>query len=237
MLPIRPLDLTEAHTALHTAGDLFWWLTHGKPPGIMPGFAQSLTEDERWDLINFLRTLSAGYQARIIDERIVARSPWLAAPDFSYVTAAGSSGTLKDFRGARVVLLVVGTPALLRERLGELEAQRESLKQAGAALLIVGAGEKLEEAALAESAVVEGAEEIIASYHLLRRTLSNADMRDAGDGAAHIEFLIDKFGYVRARWVPNESPRGWRDSERLREQIVALAKEERMRPPPDDHVH
>ena len=38
-LPLPPADLTEPHTALHTAGDIFWWLTHGKPPGVMPGFA------------------------------------------------------------------------------------------------------------------------------------------------------------------------------------------------------
>lgn len=236
-LPIRPLDLTEEHTALHTAGDLFWWLTHGKPPGIMPGFAQSLSEDERWDLINFLRALSAGYQARIIGERIVPRRPWLAAPDFSYVTASGASGTLKDFRGTRVVLLVIGTPALLRERMNELQAQRAALKQAGAALLVIGADENLESGPLGESVVVEGAEEILATYHLLRRTLGNADMRDTGKAAAHIESLIDRFGYLRARWLPGENARGWRDWRLLREQIVALAKEEPTRPPPDDHVH
>ena len=30
----------------------------------MPGFAQSLEEEERWDIINFLRALSAAERAR-----------------------------------------------------------------------------------------------------------------------------------------------------------------------------
>jgi putative copper resistance protein D len=60
--------LTAKHSADHTAGDLFWWLTHGvKKDGAltpMPGFGASLEEEERWDMINFLRTLSAAERAR-----------------------------------------------------------------------------------------------------------------------------------------------------------------------------
>ena len=37
-LPRRPADLTAPHTAEHTAGDMFWWLTHGIPAGGMPPF-------------------------------------------------------------------------------------------------------------------------------------------------------------------------------------------------------
>ena len=28
-LPIKPADLSAPHTALHTPGDLYWWITHG----------------------------------------------------------------------------------------------------------------------------------------------------------------------------------------------------------------
>ena len=55
-----PPDLTARHANAHTAGDLFWWLSHGvKPTSAMPGFSQSLSVEERWDLINFLRALSS----------------------------------------------------------------------------------------------------------------------------------------------------------------------------------
>ncbi|MBH0178092.1 MAG: cytochrome C, partial [Nitrospira sp.] len=38
-LPKQPVDLlTEPHTAMHTAGDFFHWLTYGRFNGIMPAF-------------------------------------------------------------------------------------------------------------------------------------------------------------------------------------------------------
>jgi putative copper resistance protein D len=54
----RPADLSAPHTADHTPGDLFWWVTHGLGLA-MPAFGDQLSVDERWDLINFVRTLSA----------------------------------------------------------------------------------------------------------------------------------------------------------------------------------
>ena len=60
----KPVDLTAPHANAHTAGDLFWWLGYGVKETAMPGFSQSLSEEERWDLINFLRALSGGDRAR-----------------------------------------------------------------------------------------------------------------------------------------------------------------------------
>ncbi len=54
----RPADLTASHTADHTAGDLFWWITHGLGLA-MPAFGDRLSATERWDLVNFVRTLAA----------------------------------------------------------------------------------------------------------------------------------------------------------------------------------
>ena len=97
-LPTRPANLTEPHTALHTGGDMFWWLTHGMRGKAMPGFAATLPEDERWDVINFLRALSIGYQARIIDDRVVPEKPWLGAPDFSFSHRHAAVGRLNFCR-------------------------------------------------------------------------------------------------------------------------------------------
>lgn len=63
----RPADLTASHTADHTPGDLFWWITHGLGLA-MPGFGEQLSITERWDLVNFLRTLTG------------ARAPLSASP-------------------------------------------------------------------------------------------------------------------------------------------------------------
>jgi putative copper resistance protein D len=54
----RPADLTAAHTADHTPGDLFWWISHGLGLA-MPAFGDRLSVDDRWDLVNFVRTLDS----------------------------------------------------------------------------------------------------------------------------------------------------------------------------------
>lgn len=59
----RPADLAGAHTADHTPGDLFWWISHGLGLA-MPAFGDRLSVDDRWDLVNFVRTLSSGAAAR-----------------------------------------------------------------------------------------------------------------------------------------------------------------------------
>jgi putative copper resistance protein D len=234
-LPVRPADLTEPHTALHTAGDLFWWLTHGKPPGVMPGFDDRLSEDERWDLINFLRTLSSGYQARILTDRAVRGRPWLPAIDFNYTTLDGASGTLKDFRERSAVLLVFFTLPGSAARMRALALELDPLRRAGAAVLAIQTtGEPTD--GLGVPTVAEGASETAISYALLRRTLDQPDSRDEHPIPDHMELLVDRFGYVRARWRPGQGT-GWEDVARLIEQIEALAREPQVRAAPDDHVH
>jgi len=77
----RPANLTARHAADHTAGDLYWWLAYGIKETAMPGYADSLTEEERWDLINFVRALSSGRRARSLAS-IVETEASLIAPDF-----------------------------------------------------------------------------------------------------------------------------------------------------------
>src|SRR5260221_1484265 len=59
-LKVPPADLTAAHVLAHSEGDTFWRLTAGMPETGMPGFAEILSEDERWDLVNWVRTLPIG---------------------------------------------------------------------------------------------------------------------------------------------------------------------------------
>jgi putative copper resistance protein D len=84
--------------------------------------------------------------------------------------------------------------------------------------------------------VVEGAQETARGYALLRRTLDRPDSGDQHPMPDHMELLVDRFGYVRARWLPDRGP-GWDDTSRLIEQIAVLAREPQVRPAPDDHVH
>ena len=55
----RPADLTlHAVPGVHTDGQLYEWVTNGFPGSVMPAFSKQLTDDERWDLINYIRTLA-----------------------------------------------------------------------------------------------------------------------------------------------------------------------------------
>lgn len=56
-LPTKPANLTEAHVQALSDGALFYIISHGKPDTPMPPWENVLEEEERWQVINFLRTL------------------------------------------------------------------------------------------------------------------------------------------------------------------------------------
>jgi putative copper resistance protein D len=47
----------SGHLNAHTDGDIFYWITNGLSGG-MPAWGSTLPEHERWDLVNYLRSLS-----------------------------------------------------------------------------------------------------------------------------------------------------------------------------------
>ena len=105
-LPVPPADLTASH--LHSDGELFWWLTHGikTPEGgmAMPGFAASLSDDDRWALIDYIRANNAGVAYRVGADWA---SP-LQAPGFAATCPDGRELTLADLHGRAVRLVFPG---------------------------------------------------------------------------------------------------------------------------------
>jgi putative copper resistance protein D len=88
--------------------------------------------------------------------------------------------------------------------------------------------------------VTDGAQEAAAAYLLFRRTLGNAGKTVLGEVPPHMELLIDRFGYVRARWLPQDGEEqndAWRDLQFLQRQIEQIHREPAILPPPDEHVH
>ncbi|MBM3394332.1 MAG: c-type cytochrome [Betaproteobacteria bacterium] len=231
-----PADLSAPHTADHTAGDMFWWLTHGMAGGVMPGFDASLGAEARWDLINYLRAFSSGYQARILRPRVAAGQPWLGAPDFSYSTQQGDSGALRALRFQRPTLLVFYTLPYSEARLHALARQHLPARAVQVLAVGIDAATRASTPALDLPVVTQGAEETALAYLLLRRTLRHVDAGDRGPLPAHMEVLIDRFGYVRGRWLPEESG-DWLNIAVLRQQIEALSAEPEILPPPDEHIH
>ena len=51
-----PHDLTSDAVSSESDGSLFWKITEGKKP--MPSFRKQISELERWDVVNYLRTLA-----------------------------------------------------------------------------------------------------------------------------------------------------------------------------------
>jgi putative copper export protein/mono/diheme cytochrome c family protein len=105
-----PADLTAAHLWMHSDGELFWWLSHGieDPEGglAMPGFADALSDDERWDLIDYIRARNAGMA-------FAASGVWpvpVRAPDLQGECLADHTVALGDLHGG-FVRLVIGPVA------------------------------------------------------------------------------------------------------------------------------
>jgi putative copper resistance protein D len=71
---------------------------------------------------------------------------------------------------------------------------------------------------------------------LFRRSLSERGMAADPPVPSHMEFLIDRQGYVRARWIAADN-RGWLNTDLLLGEIAQLNQEKPSAPAPDDHMH
>jgi mono/diheme cytochrome c family protein len=54
----KPRDLSVPAIASQSDGALFWKITEGRKP--MPSFEKLIGEDQRWQVINYVRTLGSG---------------------------------------------------------------------------------------------------------------------------------------------------------------------------------
>lgn len=55
-LAMSPADLHESHVQDLTDGALFYVITNGRSGTPMPAWEEVLDDDERWNVVNFLRT-------------------------------------------------------------------------------------------------------------------------------------------------------------------------------------
>jgi len=239
-----PTDLlTQQHTAQYTVGNVFHVLTHGIPGTQMPGFAATLSEDNRWDLINFLHALSRGFDARLLGSMIAPEMPAIASPVFNYAANDGSGGNLRDFRLQKNVLLVLFSWPQSKERFFQLAAAYDRIKALDTEVLAipVRALEPWELEQIAEIAnfpvVIEGWSEIKDSYWLYRRIRAVPDLSGKGMFPVHMEFITDRFGYLRARWVAQFEGFGWQNFDALTLQLRQLNEEDEIMPPPGEHAH
>ena len=55
-LTTKPRDLSDPAVTSQTDGTLFWKISEGRKP--MPSFSQLLPEEDRWNVVNYIRTLA-----------------------------------------------------------------------------------------------------------------------------------------------------------------------------------
>lgn len=239
-----PTDLlTEPHTARHTVGNIFHWISDGIPGTQMPGYSASLSEEDRWDLVNFLHALSRGFDARLLGSMILPEMPAVAAPVFNYSAHDHSSGNLKDFRLQKNVLLVLFSWPQSKERFFQLAASYERIQNLNTEILAVPiralTDEELQDIAeiVPFPIVTEGWSEIKDTYWLYRRVRVVPDLSGKGMFPGHMEFITDRFGYLRARWVTQFEGYGWQNLGALTLQLTQLNQEDEVMPPPGEHAH
>src|SRR5207247_4538639 len=105
------------------------------PHAAMPAFGDRLSEEERWDLVNFLRALSSAQAARSLGPIVEPERSWLVAPDFTFAVGPTPARALKEYRGRRIVLLVLYSRPGSRPRLAQLAERYDILVTLGAEVI------------------------------------------------------------------------------------------------------
>jgi putative copper resistance protein D len=234
-LPTKPANLPE-HAPHHRAGDLYWWIAHGIPDTPMPGFSAQLSIQEIWSVVAYLRALSDSRAARAITTSV---EPWrpIVAPDFTFELGATGQDSLGQQAGY-VTLLVFYTLPQSLPRLSELEAQSRSYRAAGVRVIALPmhaaegfAG--LETAHGDGSITAVAAPQVAATYAMFARLA--ADNNDVAT-PTHLEFLVDRQGYLRARWrgTPDQAAR-WTSG--VLAQADLLNREPPRPPTTERHAH
>ncbi|MEP6998488.1 MAG: cytochrome c, partial [Betaproteobacteria bacterium] len=214
---IRPTNLVW-HAAGHRPGELYWWIAHGRAGTAMPAFSPALESDDIWSVVQFLHALSDGADLGNANGQLIA-SPAPPAPDFSFELSGRGQQTLLQPAARRDTLLVLYRLPDSLARLRSLASERRAYEDRRIDVLAV--APSMAEAPAA-GAQIPGGESILA---VVAPDVAAAYAIFAARGAAaapagHVEFLIDRWGQLRARWLGAPGP-----SVDRRREIFELAAE------------
>lgn len=127
-------------------------------------------------------------------------------------------------------------------RLNELKTAHSQLEQQNVMVIAVPSNEldEVQQESLSKEfpfvVVSQGASEIATSYSLSRRTVTHPDIIGRGTQYDHMEFLIDRSGYLRARWIPSIDEKNWSDVNFLSQQASLLNRENLQSLPAKEYV-
>src|SRR2546426_7281825 len=222
-----PVDLRSAPTSRRHAGEIYWLVGHGITGRGMPRFDNRLDEARCWDVINFIRALGAADESKRVGRQVEPDRAWLVAPDFTVSVGPLAPGALRDYRGRRMVLLVLYTLPGARARITELARTYDVLWVIGVEVIArptraspQAIGELGSSPPVLFPVVTDGGADIVATYRMFAP-------------GPHAELLIDRQGYIRAIWKDESVP----EVAAVQAQVEKLNAEKSPPPFPDDHVH
>jgi putative copper export protein len=198
-LPVAPADLTAPRVLEYSDGDLFWFVGH----------AVSTRDEDRWDLIDYLRAHNRGEFVRTAGRGLHP----LLIPRLNAVCADDRTINPDDLRG-QVLRIVVPPGNQPGHPLTEASTHIATIT------LPANAAIRPDEAACMAQ------QEAREAFAILLGTTP--------DALAGSQFLIDPNGWLRARWRPGE-PGGWATPELLLARAQALA--EHPLPLANGHAH
>ena len=217
-------------------GDLFWSIAQGVPGTPMPGFAGRLSDAEIWGLIQFLDAQTAAQHALALSDRVKPMRP-VPAPDFTYELLGQPQESLRQRSDGQVTLLVFYTLPSSLPRLREIAALEQTYSAAGARVLAVPMLATTAPAALvapgeSQSLLAHASPAVATTYLMFAGSAEGATTSPP----AHLEYLIDRFGYLRVRWIGVPDAAGKRSAETFR-QIDLLVREPAREPVQWGHRH
>jgi putative copper resistance protein D len=184
----------------------------------MPGYAQKLSTDERWDLVNWVRTMPLGGLGDGLMPQVVATAA-VPAPNFIIEIAGGQEDALRSRLTRGPLLLVLFTLPSSQSRLEQLDTARAALAEAGLEILALpfadDGGAAIERTL---SFVARADPSVVQAYRLIATLRRDRDLQLP----IHLEFLIDGNGYLRGQWQ-SSADRGWDDMATLLHQVQLLA--------------
>jgi putative copper resistance protein D len=228
-LAVPPPDLTE-HIAHHRPGDLLWSLQRGIAGTPMPAFGSRLGDDGLWDLVNFLRAQADAEIARDMDSGVGEWYP-IAAPEFDFQIGDRPQQSLKEFRGGDVLLVFCARPEA-DPRLSDLAAAERELRRAGVRVVAMPMKDAVRPRDKSASLLIADPEpSVVTAYALFLPSAEGAPRNPD-----HVEFLVDRDGFLRARWAPGDKP-DWNRLQELLAQVETLNREGRHEAAQAGHVH
>jgi len=131
----------------------------------------------------------------------------IVAPDFAFESADRPQESMRQLRGQAAALLVLYTLPQSTQRLQQLAAEARAYAAAGARVIVApfvddaGADVRLPDDVGTALSTADAS--VAAAYALFTRR-SAVEMAKPAATPAHAEFLIDRDGYLRVRWLGTE---------------------------------